>query len=129
ALLPLGRAANGSWVLDGNSAWNSAGNWAGAVIADGSGFTAFFTNNVTATRSVSLGTSSRTIGHLVIGDADTNSAAGWTFSRNTAGLALTLSAGTTPTITVSNLPAGFVANLRFNLAGTQGFTKQGPGTL
>ena len=62
-------AADGTWISDTdvNNGWSTAGNWNGGTVADGVDFTANFTNNITATRTVTLDTA-RTIGNLTFSD-------------------------------------------------------------
>ena len=64
-------AAAGSWIGDnpGTQNWSNTANWAGGIIADGSGAVATITFNITGLRNVNLDTS-RTIGSMTIGDAD-----------------------------------------------------------
>jgi autotransporter-associated beta strand protein len=123
---------NGTWTNNTNTgnAWSNSGNWLSTNIANGVGFTAdFSTLDISGTRVVNLD-SARTLGNLIFGDTDpSGSAGGWslTNSGNTANF-LTLS-GTTPTITVNALAGSNTATLNVNLAGTQGLTKAGAGTL
>ena len=60
-------ALDGSWNVGGNSTWNTAGNWTNSQIADGTDFTAYFINNITADRTVTVD-ANRTIGNLIITD-------------------------------------------------------------
>src|SRR5690242_12314348 len=93
-------AGNGSWVTDGNSDWSLPANWSRgdlADVADGSGATASFTNDITGDRTVNLD-SIRTVGNITFGDAAPGTAGSWTLSG--ANLAL---AGGTPTVTVDGL--------------------------
>ena len=71
-------AADGSWSVDTDGNWSDPANWLGNVFADGPDSTAFFTNDVTYTHTVTLD-SARTIGHLSFGDADSvgTSGGGW----------------------------------------------------
>ncbi len=62
--------SNGVWTLDGGGNWSTAGSWQDSVIADGQGSTAWFTNNITAARIVTIDGRSRTVGTLNIGDSD-----------------------------------------------------------
>lgn len=116
------RAADGTWTGTASGNWSDTSQWAGGIVADGSGSTAMFTNDITTDVTVTLDTA-RTNGNLVFADADTNSTAGWTLS----GGPLTL-AGTSPTITVSNLAPGKSVTVSAVLAG-QGLTKNGDGLL
>ncbi|MBU6327381.1 MAG: autotransporter-associated beta strand repeat-containing protein, partial [Verrucomicrobia bacterium] len=123
-------AASGTWNLDGNSVWNVATDppWAGAIIADGTGDTAYFsTIDITADRTVSLDTV-RTIGNLSFGDTNTGTAGGWILNNNGNPANILTLAGT-PVITVNALAAGKDANISAVLTGTSGLTKSGAGTL
>lgn len=118
------RAADGTWNVDENGNWSEDFKWASSVIADGAGFTANFTNDQTADATITLDTA-RSIGGIVFGDADNATPASWTI---TGANTLTL-AGSTPTITVSGLAADRTATISSVIAGTQGLTKAGDGTL
>jgi autotransporter-associated beta strand protein len=119
---------NGTWnTTTSLQSWATAGNWTDSKIANGSGFTAdFSTLNLTADTTVNLD-GARTIGNLIFGDTDTSSAGSWTLAAGSGG-PLTL-AGTSPTITVNTLGAGKSAAIGAVLAGSDGFTKDGAGTL
>lgn len=122
ATVSLASASDGTWTLNNNGNWSASGNWAGGVIADGSGFTANFTANITADRTVTLD-SNRTIGRIVFTDSTTSSnnlILGGTSS-------LTLASGVTPSIDVTQ--SGRTLTINHQLAGTQGFSKDGPGQL
>jgi autotransporter-associated beta strand protein len=127
----LGAAGNGTWSNPAGGNWATAGNWSGSAIANGQGKTAdFSTLDITGDTTVHLDTP-LTIGSLTFGDTAPASAAGWTLDNNGfAGNALTLSvfAGS-PTFTVNALGAGKTVTVSAGLAGTQGFTKTGAGTL
>jgi autotransporter-associated beta strand protein len=112
--------ANGTWIVDADGLWSDTNNWSGGVPADGAINTAdFSTLDITADRTVTLDTS-RTINTLRFGDlsGDQN----WTLNSS-GGSALTLSG--VPSIVVNQN----TATLSIPLAGTNGFTKSGPGTL
>lgn len=115
--------ASGTWVSDGSGNWGEAPRWSGTTVATGAGQTAnFSTINITANRTVTLD-SSRAIGTLRF--SDTSGTQSWTLT-NVPGVSLTLGTGsaTSPSIIVTN-----TATLGTTLAGTNGFTKSGPGTL
>lgn len=116
--------ASGTWTADASSTWSTATNWSGSVIADGAGFTANFTNNITAARTVTNtigGAWSGTIGSFVFSD---NGAAGsaWTVSGAS-------------TITLSNSGSGSSFNvitpttISCVLAGSESITKSGADSL
>ncbi len=68
-----GRAlgVNGVWIYSGNATWSTPARWAGSVIADGAGATAWFTNNISANSIITIdgAVASRTLGALHIGDS------------------------------------------------------------
>jgi autotransporter-associated beta strand protein len=119
--VPQTNATSGTWSVDANGLWSDAGNWADGIIADGAGNTAdFSTLDLIADRTVTLDTP-RAIGTLRFGDlsGDQN----WTLNSSN-GAVLTLSSGS-PSIVVNQN----VVTLSMSLAGTNGFTKSGAGTL
>ena len=110
--------------------WDSAGNWLANLVPGGANVTANFTGrNITADEVVELN-APRVIGSLAFGDTDpVNSPANWILGNNvTPANTLTL-AGTSPTVTVSALGDGTAAIINAVVAGTNGLTKAGPGTL
>jgi autotransporter-associated beta strand protein len=131
-------AQSGSWSQIGTGsvwAWGDTGNWTGGVVANGAGNTATFaTASLTAPVVLSLDASPNpgphTIGALAF-DNPTNGF-GWTIQGTGANI-ITLSSGSTPTISVLNTggtaAAPVTATINAPLAGTQGFNYTGPGTL
>ena len=122
-------AADGTWNSTTSANWNVATNppWAGGIIADGAGFTANFnTLDPTADVTVTLGVD-RTIGNLIFGDTDTSTAAGWIITGNK--LTLAAATGTAPVVTVNALGTSKEVTINSVLMGTQGFVKEGAGTL
>jgi autotransporter-associated beta strand protein len=113
---------NGAWNVDASGNWSGTGNWSSAIVADGTSYTAdFSTVNITANRMVTLDTS-RNIGTLKFGDP--SGVRNWIVTNSSASV-LTLNNGSTsPAIVVTN-----TATLALPVAGTNGFTKSGPGTL
>lgn len=113
---------NGAWAVDADGNWSDPGNWNSGAIGDGIGFTAdFSTEPITADRTVTLD-SSRNIGVLKFGDP--GGANNWILT-NSDGSTLTLNDNaSSPPISVAN-----TATLALPIAGTNGFTKSGPGTL
>jgi autotransporter-associated beta strand protein len=113
--------ADGTWTNTAGGTWSTSGNWSGGVVANGIDSTAdFSTLNIAGNPTVTLD-SARTIGNLIFGDAVTPSN-DWTLASNT--LTLDLSSGS-PTINVVNR----TATINSLLAGTDGFTKTGAGSL
>ncbi len=114
----------GTWSFDGNGNWGAASRWSNNVVATGVGQTAnFSTINLTGNRTVTLD-SSRAIGTLRFGDI-TSPFFNWTLAASGDSV-LTLDTGTatSPSIVVTN-----TATISAPIAGTNGFTKSGPGTL
>ena len=113
-------AASGTWAVDADGDWSTSGNWSSGTVADGVDSTASFTNNITATRTVTLDTA-RTIGNLTFSD---NAAVGssWVLSGPNT-LTLDRTSGT-PTITTTTN-----ATISTVLTGTDGLTKSGVGFL
>jgi autotransporter-associated beta strand protein len=116
-------AATGTWNVDADGLWSNAANWTPSF-ADGSGFIANFTNNITADRTVSLD-SARTLGSLVFGDSNTATAGSWTINNNgnaantlTGLTAITVNTlGTGKTATISAVIAGSASRIELNGSG------------
>jgi autotransporter-associated beta strand protein len=116
--------SSGAWTADASANWSETNRWSGSAVASGASQTAFFnTINITANRTVTLDTS-RSIGTLRFSDT-TATYFNWTIT-NSSGSTLTLNSGsaTSPTIAVTN-----TATIAAPVAGTNGYTKSGPGTL
>ena len=120
-------AASGTWNVNANGLWSTSGNWTPGI-ADGSGFTANFTNDITADRTVSLD-SDRTLTSLVFGDSATGTAGSWILNNNGDSNNNLILAGTTPGITVNALGTGKTATISAIIEGTAGLVKSGTGTL
>ena len=120
-------ADSGTWNTTTSGAlWTLNTNWLGSNIADGTGFTADFSQlDIAADTTVALN-GTRTIGSLIFGDTTTATAGSWTL--NGGANALTLD-GATPTITVNALGTGKVVQFNTGFTGSSGFTKNGVGTL
>lgn len=113
----------------GDTLWDTGANWTGASSPGGAGVAATFSAlDLVADTTVNLA-SSRTIGHLVFGDTDRASPAGWVISDNgSATNVLTLS-GSSPSVTVYPLGPGKGVTIGATIAGTAGLTKIGAGEL
>jgi len=98
------------------------------TIADGSGFTANFTNNITGDRTVRLN-GDRTLTTVVFGDSDTSSAGSWLLDNNGVSTNNLILAGTTPGIAVNALGTNKTATISAIIEGTAGLVKSGGGTL
>ena len=126
AAMQSANAADGTWALDGNGTWSTPGNWVSDIIADGSTSAAFFTNNITADRTVSLD-GDRTLNKLTFSDSDTATAGSWVLNNNGTPTNNLILAGTTPTITVNALGTGKTASISAIVEGSAGLVKDGVG--
>jgi autotransporter-associated beta strand protein len=123
---PASAQQSGTWsqATAGTYMWSTTTNWSGGNVANGANFTASFnTASLTGPITVTLDTS-RTIGGVLF-DNPTNTF-GWTLNSSGTSV-LTLSNTTAPTFTVSN--ANIPVTVSASLAGTQGFTFSGPGSM
>lgn len=114
----------GTWISNADGTWSTSSRWSGNVIATGIGQTANFSAiNLTANRTVTLD-SPRTIGTLRF--SDTNAPFfNWTLAAaGESALTLDTGSATSPLLVVTN-----TATISAPVAGTNGFTKTGPGTL
>ena len=111
------------WANTSGGSWPTTGNWNVGVVASGADHTAnFSTLDLTADATVTLD-GARTIGNLVFGD--TTPSNNWILNNGSGGpLTLDVTAGS-PLITVNNQ----VATIGAVLAGNDGFTKDGSGSL
>jgi autotransporter-associated beta strand protein len=116
-----GGGTSGTWTNLAGGTWGAATNWQDNTIATNVDAVAdFSTLNITAARTVTIN-GVKTIGHLVFGD--TVQDANWTLSTGTNILAVSSGA---PRIIINS---GQNTTISASLQGSQGFTKQGPGTL
>ena len=113
-----------TWNNPAGGSWTTAGNWVGGFIGSGTGVTAdFSTLDLTSDAAVTLD-AARTIGNMVFGD--TSPGNGWTLNPGTGGV-LTLDNGTNqPLVTINT---GTTTTIGAVVAGSNGFTKAGAGTL
>ena len=131
---------SGVWTsTDNNQRWSNPANWDDAIVADGAGATADFTN-FSEDVTVQLD-SARTLGRLVFGDPGVTDPALWTLGNNGSPANVLTLAGPTPNLHVNavvtsggdtvDVPAAadFPTTLDVVLAGSGGFTKTGVGTL
>ncbi|MDW7979244.1 MAG: glycosyl hydrolase [Verrucomicrobiales bacterium] len=118
-------SASGVWTANADGVWSETNRWSNGVVATGPGQTADFSKvNITANRTVTLDLS-RMIGTLRFGDTAAPFF-NWTIaSTNEASLTLDSTGATgPPAIHVTN-----TATIAVPLAGTNGFSKFGAGTL
>ena len=125
---PALHAQNGTWTNlvngDASGTWSVSTNWLNGVVADGADNTAdFSTLNLATNSTVTLDTG-RTIGDVIFGNTATGADLGTNWTLAGTILTLQVSSGT-PTITANNGTNVISAVL----AGTEGFTKAGAGTI
>lgn len=113
--------ASGSWITDGNGNWTDSLNWNGGTIADGAGFTADFTNNITNNTSVSLNGTSRTIGTINFSDGGAADKT-WTITRTGAE---TLTVTTVSTVTNATIAVPIATGTFTKATGTAKLTLTG----
>jgi autotransporter-associated beta strand protein len=116
--------ANGVWNMNASGSWSDTNNWSGGAVGNGAGFTAdFSTIDITGNPIVTLD-ASRSIGTLKFGDLSGSQS--WTLTSE-VGCVLTLDTGTggSPSVVVNQN----IATISAPLAGLNGFTKSGVGTL
>jgi fibronectin-binding autotransporter adhesin len=113
--------ASGSWAVDAN--WSPAGPFAGTDnTAD------FNTKNITVDSVVTLD-GDQTVGTIKFGDTTTATAASWTLNAGSGGKLILATTVGAPLITVNSLGTGKIVTINAVVDGTQGFTKNGGGTL
>lgn len=124
----VAHAADGTWIFGtGNGNWSDTTKWSGGTVADGTDFTAFFTAELTGTRTVTVDTP-RTIGNITFTDPTPNNnliIAGTganilTLDRTGVGVS-------SPLIDVTQSTRTLQINAQ--ISGDDGFTKTGPGIL
>lgn len=121
ASVPSLFAATGTWTSTTGGNWEdiTTSPWDGGIVADGAGFIANFTSDITAATTVLL-TGNKTIGDLTFSDNGASGSA-WTLGGAST---LTLAGGTTSTVTTTTN-----ATISAILAGTNSLTKAGAGRL
>jgi autotransporter-associated beta strand protein len=120
------QAQSGTWTgAAGTGIWGGTGNWFNNTVASGSGSTASFVGEYTATQNVAVN-AARTIGNITF--TDTTPSHDVNIVTHTTPFVLTLQVATgSPTINVTQ--AGRTLTIGNVVAGTQGLTKSGLGTL
>jgi fibronectin-binding autotransporter adhesin len=129
-LAQVAKGAGGTWKVNADGLWSTAGNWKAGVPEGTDSLAAFDAVTITADRTVSLDTP-RTVGGLVFGASSPASAGSWILSNNgTPANVLTLDVSSgTPTITVNMRDTVKTATISAVIDGRDGLTKEGPGTL
>jgi autotransporter-associated beta strand protein len=112
-------AASGTWTATTSGTWSDTANWSGGTVADGVGFTASFTNDITSDVNVTLD-APRTLTTVVFGDSGPSTAASWTLSSGgTPANVLTLDGnGGNATLTVNALGTGASATISADIEAT-----------
>ncbi|MBX3435395.1 MAG: hypothetical protein KF847_18925, partial [Pirellulales bacterium] len=131
-----GLATAATWTTNGGGNYTDSGNWSGGVPNAAGAIADFSTLNFNGDNSVTLDGLSPTLGSLLFGDTDNaGSPTSWELRTNDDPLpTITLdNNASSPVITVNPLGptgGGFDdAYIGVQLAGTNGFTKNGAGTL
>lgn len=116
-------AALNVWTNASGGAWEAASNWSGGAVPNGAGALADFSMvNPTAAPTVTV-TGAKTVGRLIFGDMDGNSA--WTLS----GDGLTLSSGAAGVKSVVTVDSGSSVAINNKLSSTDDIALNGGGTL
>jgi len=109
--------------------WNTVGNWTNNIVPLGYNVTAdFSTLDILSDTTVNLD-KPVSIGNLIFGDIDNTSPANWFLANNGVATNILTLAGSSPTITVEDLGAGYSATISTVVTGTNGLIKQGAGVL
>jgi len=119
-----------TWANPAGGAWSTATNWYDSFTANTSTTTNDFSQvNLTSDATVHLDTTGIQMNSLIFGNLNGTPTENWVLDNNsTPANTLTL-AGVTPTVAVNNLGTGKSATISAVVAGTQGLTKVGVGTL
>ena len=101
--VPTLRAASGAWNVDAAGNWSTATNWTPAVVpGTAAGDVVDLTFNITAARTITIDTTSRTVGDLNIGDP-TATLFGYTLASSAGTVVLNLDGAGTADATVDFL--------------------------
>jgi autotransporter-associated beta strand protein len=115
--------ATPTWLNTAGGSWTNTANWSNNVVASGTGVTADFAQLTLTSNTTLTLDGARTIGALVFDD-QSPSKYGWTLNTGSAG-SLTLAVSTNTPVLSNNVPVTIASTV----AGTQGLTKTGNGTL
>ena len=116
--------ADGTWITDGSGNWSDTANWQDGTVADGRDKTAFFTQNITAARTVTID-AARSIGNITFTDSTTASHDLTISGANI--LTLDVTTGT-PEINVTQT-GNRQLTISSVISGSDGLKKVGPGIL
>ncbi|MBN8708602.1 MAG: autotransporter-associated beta strand repeat-containing protein [Verrucomicrobia bacterium] len=124
-------AASGSWNSNTDGNWSDSSKWLNGIIADGQGSTGNLTFNITPNRTITIDSTSRTLGILNIGD--TNATNSYTVASS-GGAVLIMDNGGSPaqinqlsTSAANIISSGITLNddLEINNASSLGLTLSG----
>jgi autotransporter-associated beta strand protein len=107
-----------AWNVNADGNWSLGSNWSGGIAATGTTGVAYFTNTITASRTVNLDSKPWTINGLTFTNTGAN---GWVITNGTLNLA-----GTKPSITVYT---NSTVTIQSTISGSVGLQKNGPGQL
>ena len=123
---PSALLASGTWIgnATGTQNWSDTTKWSGGVIADGTASTADFSaTDITGSRNVTIDTTSRSVGTLLVGDSASSffgytfaasGGATLTFNNGGSGATLTQTANSGSNVFGSTLPIILADNLTIN---------------
>ncbi|PTX96714.1 hypothetical protein DB345_05895 [Spartobacteria bacterium LR76] len=87
------RADSGSWISNENGNWSDSSKWLNGIIADGQGSTGYLTGEISPDRTITIDSTSRTLGILNIGDTDLTTPKSSYFLASSGGAVLILDNG------------------------------------
>jgi fibronectin-binding autotransporter adhesin len=130
---PAAHAASGNWTNLAGGNWSAAASWnPNAVPGTAAGDTVGITANITAARTVTIDTTSRTVGTLNIGDPGSSyfaytlaASGGATLTFNNSGSGANLVQATTTAADIISAPLVLADNLTINNTGSGGITLSG----
>jgi fibronectin-binding autotransporter adhesin len=122
-------AASGTWTNTAGGNWSTATNWSGGTIADGATFTGdFSTLDITSNITVTIDTTSRTLGILDIGD--TNGSNSYTLTNSGGGVTLTFdNGGSNAQLNETSTSKGDLIDENIRLKGSLDITNASANTL
>ncbi|MDF3057621.1 MAG: putative outer rane autotransporter [Rariglobus sp.] len=133
--LPSAHATDGVWLLNNNGLWSASANWTGSFIADGTGSIADFSQlNLTASRTVTIDTTPRTVGTLLFGDSTAApsfsnytiaASGGGTLTFNNSGSAAIITQGANSGANTISAPVSLADSLNINNNSASSLTVSG----
>ncbi len=119
-------AQDGTWTNRIDGTWTVPGNWENGIIADGAGSTAAFVADLSSDRTITLGTTTRTIGHLAVTNLNATVRT-WTVSSAVGTQYLTFNPGVAGGTSVVCVAANTTLNTGDFAGSTVALRKTGPG--